>query len=78
MSEKASKSKEERLLEMFIKNYITETQYFEMLKKNKRIKIRGVVAFARPSFYLGIYIQIIIKHTRSIANNKHAINTPPS
>ena len=29
------KSKEERLLEMYIKAYITETQFYEMLKRIK-------------------------------------------
>ncbi len=36
MSEKTSKSKEERLLEMYIKDYITETQYFEMVERIKK------------------------------------------
>lgn len=40
MSEKALKSKEERLLEMFIKDYITETQFYEMLKRVKNEKIK--------------------------------------
>lgn len=35
MGEKALKSKEERLLEMFIKNYITETQFYEMMNRIK-------------------------------------------
>lgn len=33
MSDKDLKSKEERLFEMFIKDYITETQFYEMLKR---------------------------------------------
>lgn len=33
LSEKTSKSKEERLLELYIKDYITKTQYFEILKR---------------------------------------------
>ena len=36
MSDKSLKSKEERLLEMFIKDYITKTQYFEMTERIKR------------------------------------------
>ena len=36
MSDKTLKSKEERLLEMFIKDYITKTQYFEMAERIKR------------------------------------------
>lgn len=36
MGEKALKSKEERLLEMFIKNYITETQFYEMMNRIKK------------------------------------------
>lgn len=32
------KSKEERLLEMYIKAYITETQFYEMLKRIKKEK----------------------------------------
>lgn len=38
MSEKGSKTKEERLLEMFIKDYITETQFYEMLKRVQNSK----------------------------------------
>ncbi len=30
------KNKEERLLEMYIKAYITETQFYEMLKRIKK------------------------------------------
>lgn len=33
MSSKELKDKEERLIEMYIKEYITKTQYFEMLKR---------------------------------------------
>lgn len=33
---KTTKSKEERLLEMFIKAYITETEYYEMMKRIKK------------------------------------------
>ena len=36
MNTKTSKSKEERLVELYIKNYITKTQYFEMLKRIKK------------------------------------------
>jgi hypothetical protein len=36
LGEKASKSKEERLIELYIKNYITKTQYFEMAERIKR------------------------------------------
>lgn len=33
MSTKDSKTKEERLLEMYIKDYITTTQFYDMLKR---------------------------------------------
>lgn len=33
LSDKTLKSKEERLLELYIKDYITKTQYFEMAKR---------------------------------------------
>lgn len=33
MSDKDLKSKEERLLEMYIKDYITTTQFYDMLKR---------------------------------------------
>lgn len=35
MSEKDLKDKETRLIEMYIKDYITKTRYFEMLKRIK-------------------------------------------
>lgn len=38
MSEKTSKSKEERLLEMFIKDYISETEYYKMMERIKKGK----------------------------------------
>lgn len=36
MNTKGSKTKEERLIELYIKDYITKTQYFEMLKRIKK------------------------------------------
>lgn len=36
MSEKDLKSKEERLIELYIKDYITKTQYFETLERIKK------------------------------------------
>ena len=38
MDNKQQKTKEERLLELYIKNYITNTQYFEMAKRIKEGK----------------------------------------
>ena len=39
LSSKDSKTKEERLLEMFIKAYITDTEYYKMLERIKKEKI---------------------------------------
>lgn len=36
MSEKTSKSKEERLFEMLIKDYITETEFYKMLERIRK------------------------------------------
>lgn len=36
MSAKGSKTKEERLLEMFIKDYITETEFYAMLERIRK------------------------------------------
>ena len=36
MSNKELESKEVRLAEMYIKQYITKTQYYEMLKRIKK------------------------------------------
>lgn len=33
MSSKDSKSKEERLFEMFVKDYISETEFYRMLER---------------------------------------------
>lgn len=38
LSSKTSKSIEERIAEMYIKDYITKTQYFEMMKRVKECK----------------------------------------
>lgn len=38
MSVKGFKTKEERLWEMFIKAYITETQFYEMMERIKKEK----------------------------------------
>ena len=38
MSSKDSKSKEERLLEMFIKDYISETEFYRMLERIRKEK----------------------------------------
>lgn len=38
LNDKALKSKEERLLEMYIKNYISETQFYKMLERIKKEK----------------------------------------
>ena len=38
MSTKGSKTKEERLLEMFIKDYITETEFYKMLERIRKEK----------------------------------------
>lgn len=38
MSTKDSKTKEERLWEMFIQAYITETQFYEMMERIKKEK----------------------------------------
>lgn len=38
MGSKDSKTKEERLIEMLIKDYITETEYYKMLKRIKKEK----------------------------------------
>lgn len=38
LSDKVLKSKEDKLLEMYIKNYITETQFYEMLNRIKKEK----------------------------------------
>lgn len=38
MSSKDSKTKEERLLEMFIKAYITDTEYYKMLERIRKEK----------------------------------------
>ena len=38
MSSKDSKTKEEKLLEMYIQAYITETQFYEMMKRIKNSK----------------------------------------
>ena len=38
MSSKDSKTKEERLIELYVKNYITKTQYFETLKRIQKEK----------------------------------------
>jgi hypothetical protein len=35
---KTTKSKEERLLEMFIKDYISETTFYEMLERIRKGK----------------------------------------
>ena len=36
MSTKGSKTLEERIAEMYIKDYITKTQYYEMMKRIKK------------------------------------------
>lgn len=36
LSDKTSKTKEDMLIELYIKKYITKTQYFEMLKRLKK------------------------------------------
>jgi hypothetical protein len=36
LSDKVLKSKEGRLIEMYIKDYITETQYFEIAERIKK------------------------------------------
>ena len=36
MSDKTSKSKEDMLIELYIKEYITKTQYSETLKRIKK------------------------------------------
>lgn len=36
LSSKDLKSKEERLLEMFIKDYISETEYYKMMERIKK------------------------------------------
>lgn len=36
MSSKGLKSKEERILEMYIKAYISETQFYKMLERIKK------------------------------------------
>ena len=38
LSDKALKSKEERLFEMYIKEYISETQFYKMLERIKKEK----------------------------------------
>lgn len=38
MSSKDSKTKEERLLEMFVNAYITETEYYKMLERIRKGK----------------------------------------
>lgn len=38
MSNKESKTKEERLFEMFIKDYISETDFYKMLERIKKEK----------------------------------------
>ena len=38
MSSKESKTTEERILEMYINAYITETQFYEMLERIKKGK----------------------------------------
>ena len=42
MCDKDLKSKEERIWEMYIKNYISETQFYKMLERiKKEVKIDG-------------------------------------
>lgn len=42
MSSKDLKSKEERIWEMYIKNYISETQFYKMLERiKKEVKTDG-------------------------------------
>lgn len=36
MSEKTSKNKEDILIELYIKDYITKTQYYETLERIKK------------------------------------------
>lgn len=38
MSNKELKSKEERILEMYIKAYITETEFYKMMERVKKSK----------------------------------------
>lgn len=38
MSTNGSKTKEERLLEIYIKEYITENEFYAMLKQIRKIK----------------------------------------
>lgn len=38
MSDKDLKSKEERLFEMYVKAYITETQFYKMLERIRKGK----------------------------------------
>lgn len=41
MSDKTLKSKEERIIEMYIKDYITKTKMYEMLKRVENEKEKG-------------------------------------
>lgn len=42
MRDKDLKSKEERIFEMYIKNYISETQFYKMLERiKKEVKTDG-------------------------------------
>ena len=38
MSTKGSKTKEERLIELYIKEYLTKTQFYEMVERIRKEK----------------------------------------